>query len=241
MLTGYLTLFFSSMLAAAIHTKVSNYVLERIEAYAVSAQEVVVFDDLTFLVVEDSDNMCELIRAMLKAYGAKKIYTTHSVRAVSQLMDQKHPDIVLLDWMLWPETGADVLRELRVVGNPHAMMPVVMLSAEIRNSVVSEAMGLGIDMIVSKPVSAKNLYDRLVMMILADRKVIQIDNYLGPITPAHRQMIEDDKKDTEPGPDDIGFVEPEIEQSGNVEPTIEGFDDTETEEFDLDDMLSSCG
>ena len=59
-------------------------------------------------------------------------------------------------------------------------VPIIMLSGYGERWRVVEAMRLGVNEYLIKPVSAKALYDRLVSITLQPRPTVQLGDYYGP-------------------------------------------------------------
>ncbi|PCH81823.1 MAG: hypothetical protein COB90_03035 [Hyphomicrobiales bacterium] len=151
--------------------------------------DVLVLDCLSILIIEDSENMSTLLRAMLQAFGARRISSTLTADTSADDLYHFRPDIIIMDWYLNSLRASEFMRKLRHKDNPHAGIPVIAITAETRKSVVIDALSFGVDNIMSKPLSAQSLYDRLLILVTEDRKIIRINDYVGPLTPAHRAMV----------------------------------------------------
>src|SRR5580692_10610269 len=91
------------------------------------------------------------------------------------------PDVVILDWEMPLLSGAELVRIVRSPGVfPVPDVPIIMLSGHGERWRVVEAVKLGVNEYLVKPVSAKSLYDRLVAITLLPRPNIQLGDYYGP-------------------------------------------------------------
>ena len=135
---------------------------------------------LTFLLVEDSAYMRTIIRTMLQGFGARRIVEAEDGAAGLEAMDRANPDILILDWVMPILDGADMVRMIRTPNNPFAYIPIIMVTAHTERSRIVEARRLGVHELLSKPISAKALYQRVSSVILQPRDFIKTGSYFGP-------------------------------------------------------------
>ena len=74
---------------------------------------------------------------------------------------------------------------MRIVRSPGVFptpdIPIIMLTAHGEHWRIIEAVKLGVNEFLCKPVSAKSLFDRLVSILLKPRASVQLGNYYGPV------------------------------------------------------------
>jgi DNA-binding response OmpR family regulator len=112
------------------------------------------------LIVEDEADLSNVIRSQLEAEG----YTVHQAfdgLDALQLVEQRAPDLVILDWMLAGLDGLAVCRRIR----QNHLMPIIMLTA--RSEEIDRVLGLevGADDYVVKPFSTRELMARVRAML----------------------------------------------------------------------------
>ena len=89
--------------------------------------------------------------------------------------------MVVLDWEMPLLNGAELVRIVRSPGVfPMPDVPIIMLSGHGERWRVVEAVQLGVNEYLIKPVSAKALYDRLVSITMQPRPTVQLGDYYGP-------------------------------------------------------------
>ncbi len=135
---------------------------------------------LSFLVVEDSAYMRTILRTMLQGFGARKIVEAEDGASGLEAMERANPDILILDWVMPILDGADMVRMIRTQNNPHAYIPIIMVTAHTERSRIIEARKLGIHELLCKPISAKALYQRIASIILQPRDFVKTAGYFGP-------------------------------------------------------------
>lgn len=110
----------------------------------------------TILVVEDEVDINNLIRSHLEMEGHTVLQSFDGPNALT-LVERRHPQLVILDWMLPGMDGLAVCRELR---RTH-LVPIIMLTA--RTEVIDRVLGLevGADDYIPKPFSIYELQARV--------------------------------------------------------------------------------
>jgi DNA-binding response OmpR family regulator len=136
---------------------------------------------LCVLVVDDNQYMRKMIRNLLVNCGIKDIYEAADGIAALDTIRTVGPDVVILDWEMPFLSGAELVRIVRSPGVfPVPDVPIIMLSGHGERWRVVEAVRLGVNEYLIKPVSAKALYDRLVSITTQPRPAVQLGDYYGP-------------------------------------------------------------
>jgi CheY-like chemotaxis protein len=136
---------------------------------------------LGVLIVEDNPYMRQVIRNLLTTLGIKRIAEAADGIEGLEAIRTFVPDVVLLDWEMPLLSGAELVRIVRSPGVfPTPDLPIVILSAHGERWRVVEAMRLGVNEYLIKPVSAQALHARLMSIITNPRPIVQRDGYYGP-------------------------------------------------------------
>jgi two-component system, chemotaxis family, chemotaxis protein CheY len=136
---------------------------------------------LCVLVVDDNQYMRKTIRNLLVNCGVKDIYEAGDGITALDTLRTVGPDVVLLDWEMPLLNGAELVRIVRSPGVfPMPDVPIIMLSGHGERWRVLEAVRLGVNEYLIKPVSAKAIYDRLVSITLQPRPTVRLGDYYGP-------------------------------------------------------------
>jgi len=137
--------------------------------------------NLKVLVVDDELTMRKVTRSLLQAIGVKTIFEAHDGRAGLDAVCNAPPDIIILDWEMPSPNGPEFMRHLRSPSNfPFPDVPVVMLTAYGERSRVVEAVRLGVNEYLLKPVSSAALLARLVSIVTKPRRMVKNGDYYGP-------------------------------------------------------------
>jgi len=138
-------------------------------------------ESLKVLIVDDGPTMRKVTRSLLNAIGVKTIYEAHDGRSGLDAICERAPDVVILDWEVPSPNGPEFMRQVRSPGSfPFPDIPVIMLTAYGERSRVIEAVRLGVNEFLLKPVSSTALHARLVSIFTNPRRMVQSGGYYGP-------------------------------------------------------------
>ena len=136
---------------------------------------------LSILVVDDSAYMRKIVRNLLINVGVKNVYEAGDGIAGLDAIRTVGPDVVILDWELPLLNGSELVRIVRSPGVfPMPDVPIIMLSSHGERWRVIEAVRLGVNEYLVKPVSAQSLFERLVAIMAKPRPIVQVGDYYGP-------------------------------------------------------------
>lgn len=113
----------------------------------------------TILVVDDETSIREMLVISLESAGYNVLQAENAKTAHSLVLD-KHPDLILLDWMMPVTNGLELLRRLkRDEMTDH--IPVIMLTAKAEESSKISGLDSGADDYIAKPFSPRELLSRI--------------------------------------------------------------------------------
>jgi two-component system chemotaxis response regulator CheY len=158
---------------------------------------------LKVLVVDDESTMRKVTRSLLHVIGIQDVYDANDGRSGLEAICRWNPDVVILDWSMPSPNGPEFVRHVRAPGHfPYPDVPIIMLTAHGERSRVVEAVRLGVNEFLLKPVSSTALLARLVSILSRPREMVRKgDRYV----PAPRKMSSY-KPATDPALDDVIFV-----------------------------------
>ena len=133
------------------------------------------------LVVDDEHYMRKVVKALLMSLGVRHIFEAVDGPSGLEKIRTHAPDVVILDWQMPGLDGAGFMRIVRSPDTfPYAGVPVIMLTGHSERSRVLEAIKVGVNEFLLKPVSSKALLDRLISVLFNPRPMIRKPNYYGP-------------------------------------------------------------
>lgn len=166
------------------------------------------------LIVDDEPQILRFLRPSLSAAGYDVIEARDGAEALKRAAAEA-PDVIVLDLGLPDRDGKDVIRSIR----EWSKVPIVVLSARDRESEKIEALDLGADDYVNKPVGVGELLARLRAAL---RHRMQIAGQIsvfraGPVTvdiPAHRVIL--DGREVHLTPREFGLLALLVQNAGKV-------------------------
>lgn len=137
---------------------------------------------IKIVIVDDEHYMRKVVRTMLMGIGVRTVYEAADGPEGLELIRTMAPDLVIADWEMPGLDGAGFVRMVRSPQTfPYPDVPIIMLTGHGERSRVIEAVKIGVNEFLLKPVSSKALLDRLVAVLTKPRKSVQSGNYYGPI------------------------------------------------------------
>ncbi|EAP90629.1 MAG: phosphate regulon transcriptional regulatory protein PhoB [Oceanicaulis sp.] len=145
------------------------------------------------LVVEDEDALSELLSYNLKKEGFRVSLAADGEEAM-MLVEERQPDVVVLDWMLPKISGIEVCRRLRS-RHETRNLPIIMLTARGEEADRIRGLDTGADDYIVKPFLMKELFARVRAVLRRIRPGLAEDSVtVGDITidrVAHRVVRSD--------------------------------------------------
>jgi CheY-like chemotaxis protein len=122
---------------------------------------------LTVLYIEDNLSNLQLVERVLRRRPAVRLISAMRPQLGLDLAAEHDPGLLLLDLHLPDMTGQEVLRRLRAEPRT-ARVPVAILSADARPSLIQELLDRGVRAFLTKPLDVRELLD-LVDSVAAER------------------------------------------------------------------------
>jgi CheY-like chemotaxis protein len=136
---------------------------------------------LKVLIVDDESTMRKVARSLLQAINVKNVHEANDGSSGLEAICRLAPDVVILDWSMPKLTGPDFVRQVRAPGIfPFPDVPIIMLTGHGERSRVMEAVRLGVNEFLLKPVSSTALLARLVSILANPRQMVKKGDYYGP-------------------------------------------------------------
>jgi CheY-like chemotaxis protein len=134
------------------------------------------------LVVDDEHYMRKVVRALLMSVGVRTVYEAPDGPSGLEMIRNNQPDVVIVDWQMPGLDGSGFVRMVRSPETfPYPNVPIIMLTGHGERSKVVEAIQIGVNEFLLKPVSSKSLYNRMVSVLTKPRPVVKAGGYYGPV------------------------------------------------------------
>ncbi|MFN7236095.1 MAG: phosphate regulon transcriptional regulator PhoB, partial [Brevundimonas sp.] len=168
------------------------------------------------LVMEDEDALATLLQYNLEKEGYQVVIAGDGEEGLVQI-DERLPDLILLDWMLPKVSGIEVCRRIR--GRPETRnVPIIMLTARGEESDRVRGLDTGADDYLTKPFSMTELIARIRAVLrrirpgLADDRVGHGDIVIDRV--AHR--VKRAGKEVHLGPTEFRLLDYFMQHPGRV-------------------------
>jgi DNA-binding response OmpR family regulator len=120
----------------------------------------------TILIIDDDEKLNRLLTEFLTDFGFKTLTAIHAAEGLKKL-NQKSPDLVILDVMLPGMDGFEVCKTIR----QQSLVPIIMLTA--RGDLMDKVVGLelGADDYLPKPFEPRELVARIHSVLRRTQKI----------------------------------------------------------------------
>jgi CheY-like chemotaxis protein len=151
--------------------------------------------DVRFLIIDDNQHMIRILHVLLQAFGARTIHEATDAIAAIDALKGRSVDIILVDQNMPVLTGIEFAKLIRQGSDsPNQFVPLTLVTAHTEHATILAARDAGINAVVRKPVSARELATRIRNVIVDDRPFVQTATYVGP----HRAGVDPDPDDASP-------------------------------------------
>ena len=108
-------------------------------------------EPLHILIVDDQELNRDMLSTRLKKKGFQVDSAAHGEECL-KILDQREPDLIILDWMMPVLSGIDTLKQIRLKYSL-SELPVIMATARDQSEDVVEALLHGANDYVTKPIN----------------------------------------------------------------------------------------
>lgn len=174
---------------------------------------------LSFLVLDDNPNMAQIMRVVLKGFGAERMYEAASAAEAFTQARNNSIDVAFVDVNLGAMDGLAFVRLIRTAADsPDPHLPIIMLSAYSEQHRVVAARDAGAHDFLCKPVTPIEVYRKITDLIEHPRPFIRSGGFFGP---CRRRRVDEPFAGPErraPAPDaDAGAPPAEADDDAPVE------------------------
>lgn len=137
--------------------------------------------DLVILIADSNSYFSMIVHGILRSFGANKVLEVKNSMSAIHALNARKIDILLCDARLPPHGGLSLTRAIRrKTDNENRVMPILVMTGDTRETTIKQARDAGANMVIAKPMSPANLYDRLAWIALTPRQFVDTPTYFGP-------------------------------------------------------------
>jgi DNA-binding response OmpR family regulator len=120
------------------------------------------------LVTDDDPQVLDLTATILRRAGYDTLEAATGKECL-EAVKAEHPDVVLLDVMLPDITGTELCRQIKADGSLQDIFVILMSGVQVSSDYQADALNVGADGYITKPVSNKELLARVQAMVRIKR------------------------------------------------------------------------
>jgi len=123
---------------------------------------------LSIMVVDDDPDILDIAKTILERSGYV-VQTADSGMKVFSLLEEKKPDLIILDVMMPHMSGLEVLERLKGTAETSSI-PVILLTAQVQQEDMQRGYKLGANYYVTKPFTGTQLINGINFVFSGDKK-----------------------------------------------------------------------
>ncbi len=117
----------------------------------------------TIMIVDDNPDIVTIVKTILEGKGYV-VQTAYSGMEVFSRLEEKKPDLIILDVMLPQMDGLEVLTRLKGTADSSSI-PVILLTAKVQYEDVLGGYKLGADYYITKPFTSTQLINGINLLL----------------------------------------------------------------------------
>lgn len=136
----------------------------------------------TSVLLADTDIMGQnIVVQILIGFGARNLVRCNDEEDVRRHLSSQNFDLIIIDPASFGPTGYELIGWIRrALPAPNKHAPILVVTGHTEQNRIGQLRDSGANFIVSKPLSAAVLLDRILWMSREKRPYIEADNYVGP-------------------------------------------------------------
>ncbi|HEY0833137.1 MAG TPA: response regulator [Azospirillum sp.] len=139
------------------------------------------FSQAEAAIIDSQHNTLRLLRDLLSRFNLKNVATFSSIKDATPLLTNATPDLLLVDI---DGEEAEALRFVRTLrnepGSPNPFACVILTTWQPTPVLLMRVANTGADDLLVKPVSPKQVQERVTMLVEARKKFVVTADYTGP-------------------------------------------------------------
>jgi len=133
------------------------------------------------LIIDDNAHMISIIRSMLLGFGISRTHESRDAAEAFDLVRHEPIDLIIVDYQMPLLDGLEFIQMVRRgadMKNP--FVPIILLTAHTERSRIIAARDAGVTEICAKPVTAKQMWEKIVAVVNHPRPFVKTAGYFGP-------------------------------------------------------------
>jgi CheY-like chemotaxis protein len=137
-----------------------------------------VLRELVVLIADGQSYSRSIMRTIITQLGVKSACDVNNGDAALEAIVTFEPSVMILDWNIPGLDAREIVRMVRGSRTlPNSALPIIAISNSGKASVVNEALALGVNYFLVKPISPRLLEERFLGAVFKSRKRALADNF----------------------------------------------------------------
>ena len=133
------------------------------------------------MIIDDSIHMIHIVKSLLRGFGCKLMVEAKDAGEAFDRLKSDQVDLIICDYQMEVLDGIDFVRLVRNSSDStHRYVPIIMLTAHSDRSRVVAARDAGVTEFCCKPVTAIELYRKIMAVVNFNRPYIKTSTFFGP-------------------------------------------------------------
>jgi DNA-binding response OmpR family regulator len=138
-------------------------------------------EHISALILDDNAHMRGLVRVILAGFGVRRIEEAADCAEAMTQIASGDIDMAFVDMKLAGQSGLEFCHSVRnSPGSPDIYLPLIMITAYSERNRVLDAINVGVDEFLVKPVRAVDVANRVNAIIERRRPFVKCGGFFGP-------------------------------------------------------------
>jgi CheY-like chemotaxis protein len=137
--------------------------------------------NVTTLIVDNDHFTRALVAQMLRAFGMASPAMADTGKQAQSYLAHHCVDLCICEAVLPDMNAGELIKWIRrQEASPVRFIPTIVLTGYTQPSIVANARDAGANIVISKPVSPRTLYDHIAWAAKSQRPFVEVGRYVGP-------------------------------------------------------------
>lgn len=133
------------------------------------------------MILQNNSTEVDILAQVFQGFGVKGTRKCTSVEDAEVLVRHTQFDLLVIDAEMPNGGGFNLVQSLRrMQKSPNRLAPVILVSGHTPHKSVLRARDCGANIVVTKPITPKVLFDRIIWLVKDARSFVESEGYVGP-------------------------------------------------------------
>jgi DNA-binding response OmpR family regulator len=133
------------------------------------------------MLLQNNTTEVDILGQVFQGFGVKATRKCTTAEQAEEMVRATEFDLLVIDAEMPGGKGFNFVQKLRRMQDcPNRLAPVILVSGHTPHKSVLRARDCGANIVVTKPITPKVLFDRIVWLVKDVRQFVESDGYVGP-------------------------------------------------------------